>query len=395
LDALAAARRLSPREWNSRLQGDLDAIIAKAIVLDRQQRYGTVDRLAADIRRHQNHFPVTAVPPTRAYVAKCFLARNRLACLAGAAVLVAMVLATGISETSRIRERHARQAAERSEAKVAVFLNEAAARENATQAAILLSQNRTKEAEAMLQRYPISSIPPSAGAAYVFRFLGERYAVRGHWPEAAECYKRLMRSNRLSSLNQMAQGIDLLVAGPAVLEARDSDAYEEMRQDLLQRLKQVQDAVEAERIVKLCLLTPASRATLDKLRPMVALIRSKDGSANFSARDRQWFALATALFDLRDGNHSKAYDGAVRGLDLAITPSCRASLKLIVSMVAQSLGKSELARQEFDGASAMIKQAQPQVIVDNYEDYSPSSGYWHAWAVARILQREASALMAR
>jgi tetratricopeptide (TPR) repeat protein len=394
LAPLAAARGLAPREWVSRLHGDLDAILAKAISLDRQQRYETVDRLAVDIQRHQRGFPVAARPATRSYLVGCFVARNRLACLAGATVLVALLLATGVSVIFSIREHSARAEAERSRAKVAELLDEATARENIAKAAILLSQNRSEEAEVLLRQHPITAIPPSTDAAYVFRFLGERHALLGNWQEAAKCFERLMISNQLTRAIDVARGQDLLYAGPAVLEAGHLDAYQAMRQDMLRRLEKTRDEVGAEHMLKFCTLTPPPRPMLDQLRPMAEILRPKNRAGEAPSHPfREWFALAVALFDLRDGRHQSAYDNALRGMGLATTPSCRASLKLTLAMAAHSLGKPAVARRELAEAAAMAGEAKPRVVVENHEDYDPKSGSWYSWSVARILEREASALI--
>ncbi|GJM11001.1 MAG: hypothetical protein DHS20C11_32770 [Lysobacteraceae bacterium] len=64
---------------SSQLQGDLDTIVLKAMRRDPGQRYPAVQALIDDIDRYLNGYPVTARPLSRVYVARKFLARNRLA----------------------------------------------------------------------------------------------------------------------------------------------------------------------------------------------------------------------------------------------------------------------------------------------------------------------------
>ncbi|MDH3284566.1 MAG: serine/threonine protein kinase, partial [Acidobacteriota bacterium] len=60
------------------LSGDLDWITMKALEKDRSRRYGSPAELAADIRRHLNHEPVLASPPSAAYRAKKFVRRHTI-----------------------------------------------------------------------------------------------------------------------------------------------------------------------------------------------------------------------------------------------------------------------------------------------------------------------------
>ena len=60
------------------LRGDLDAIIAKALRPDPQDRYADARALADDLRRYLRHEPVQARAGARAYVARRFLRRHWL-----------------------------------------------------------------------------------------------------------------------------------------------------------------------------------------------------------------------------------------------------------------------------------------------------------------------------
>ncbi|HEX7770656.1 MAG TPA: serine/threonine-protein kinase, partial [Dokdonella sp.] len=75
---LAAMRQLEPRQLGARLQGDLDAIVLKALRKEPQQRYASVEALADDLRRHLNHEPVAARRGTWRYQSARFLRRHWL-----------------------------------------------------------------------------------------------------------------------------------------------------------------------------------------------------------------------------------------------------------------------------------------------------------------------------
>jgi serine/threonine protein kinase len=63
----ARNRRTEPGRLVSRLQGDLDWIVMKALEKDRTRRYGSPGEMAADLARHLSHEPVLAGPPSVAY----------------------------------------------------------------------------------------------------------------------------------------------------------------------------------------------------------------------------------------------------------------------------------------------------------------------------------------
>ena len=79
------------------LRGDLDAIVLKALRKDPRDRYGSVDQLAEDIRRHLTGRPVAARRNTTRYVVNKFLQRHKLG--AAAAVLLAITFLGGVAAT--------------------------------------------------------------------------------------------------------------------------------------------------------------------------------------------------------------------------------------------------------------------------------------------------------
>ncbi len=99
----AAADR---RERASRLRGDLDWIVMRALEKEPERRYETVGALAADVRRHLAFEPVVAGPPSTRYRLSKFVRRNRAAVAAGVVVLVGLAigLAVSIHATQRATE---------------------------------------------------------------------------------------------------------------------------------------------------------------------------------------------------------------------------------------------------------------------------------------------------
>ena len=73
----AEQRRISAVKLVGMLRGDLDWIVMKALEKDRTRRYQTANAFALDIRRHLNHEPVAAGPPSAIYRARKFTRRHR------------------------------------------------------------------------------------------------------------------------------------------------------------------------------------------------------------------------------------------------------------------------------------------------------------------------------
>ncbi|MCP4589829.1 MAG: serine/threonine protein kinase [bacterium] len=75
------------------LRGNVEAIALKALAKDRNQRYQSAADLARDIRRHLNHEPIEARPPTAWTRALRWVAKHPLATTAALGVIVGAVAA--------------------------------------------------------------------------------------------------------------------------------------------------------------------------------------------------------------------------------------------------------------------------------------------------------------
>ncbi len=112
----ANRRRADPRSLLRELRGDLDWIVMKALEKDRNRRYETANGLAMDLRRHLDHQPVLAGPPSAAYRLSKFMRRNRTGVIGGAVVAGALVVATVVSIRFGLSEaEHRRMAQQRAD----------------------------------------------------------------------------------------------------------------------------------------------------------------------------------------------------------------------------------------------------------------------------------------
>jgi eukaryotic-like serine/threonine-protein kinase len=91
----AAQRATTPGRLSSRLAGDLDAIVIRALGRTPSTRYSSVEQLVNDIERHRTSYPVAARRGERGYVARAFIKRHHVAL--GVAIGVLFIIIAGIS----------------------------------------------------------------------------------------------------------------------------------------------------------------------------------------------------------------------------------------------------------------------------------------------------------
>jgi len=95
----------------SRLQGDLDTIVLKALRKEPARRYRSAEQFADDVRRHLSGRPVQARPATLRYRFRTFVRRNRA--WVGAAVLIMLSLIGGLAVATwqaRVADQQRREA---------------------------------------------------------------------------------------------------------------------------------------------------------------------------------------------------------------------------------------------------------------------------------------------
>jgi serine/threonine protein kinase/tetratricopeptide (TPR) repeat protein len=110
----AAQKRRTDRAGLERqLRGDLDLITLKAMDKDRTRRYATALELSSDIKRHLDHEPVVATPPSAGYRASKFLRRNRGPVAALAAVVLALAIGMTVATIQYLRVAEQRQLTEK------------------------------------------------------------------------------------------------------------------------------------------------------------------------------------------------------------------------------------------------------------------------------------------
>jgi tetratricopeptide (TPR) repeat protein len=253
---------------------------------------------------------------------------------------------------------------------------------------VLLNQEQFDDADRLMSQISIKQ--PMVEGATVFRALGEYYALQNQWQKAANRFNVLLQVDQLDGWD--ACTLDYLRCGPALVERGDADDYEHFRQAAIARFS-ANTYPFADRIVKICLLLPANEKLLKDLRP-VADVTAEAFTTKEDANDdiflAAWRSISLALMEYRSGNYAKAAEWCERCLNYPehIAPRT-ATARILLAMSYQQLGKTGEARSELSQARETIENKYKSQL----ERGTPMQGFWFDWAFARILLKEASALI--
>lgn len=372
-----------------RLKGDLDSIVMKALSKDRRRRYETADSLATDLNRYLSDEPVAAHPASYVYLMKKTMKRNRVVMLASAAIALTLIFALGVSTVMLLREREARQRAVDAEQLQARLREGAESRERMTQATMLVNNAEFEEADALVRDVVLSEATMEGAA--VFRALGEWHAFNENWVLAAERFKVLLEINELEGEDIMS--LDYLEIGPVLIELGDLDGYDRFRKDAIERFGDT-DIWFADRIVKICLLLPASQKLLAQLEPFAndsreARIEAEADGDTFQA---SWRSMSNALYEYRSANYTAAVQEAERCLSYPDPNAPRDSAaRFILSMAKFKMGKAVEAQEPYELAAGVIKEK----FTGGIGKGNPVQGFWFDWAFARVLGYEAARVLGR
>ena len=419
----------SERQARMDLRGSLDWIVAKAMEKERKRRYQTVGELMDDIGRFLSHQPVRARRPSRLYVARCFVRRHRAACIsAGFAILTLAVAAVvtgilyqaeriashrermalaeqtrlrqiaqdeaGAAEAARQEENHQRMLAEAALAEQKRLLAETNSREALSLAAILTSMGEGDEAERLLKYYQPGKVPSLKHAARLIRDLGSRHAAAGNWDEASRCFSLLIRAGLYHSIGKNGEpsGVDLLLPGPAMIEAGDIEGYEVYREEILRRSEGLASlSVDtAERLIKATCILPAPPALLERLAPIAAGLEAaiESGEPKYGYAI-PWGAFSLALYHFRSGD----YRACIRWAEISrkdrgtLTAAREASLHVLMAVSLHETGDSNAAWLEMAAAASLFETGKVTHPPGQHlwEQGQPS---WWDCVMARCLYRE-------
>jgi eukaryotic-like serine/threonine-protein kinase len=135
LTTTAKRRSADTSKLLHQLKGDLDWIVMKCLEKDRSRRYDTATGLAADLKRHLNHEPVVARPPSKLYEFQKTVRRHKFGFAAAAAIMIVLAIGVLISTWQAARATHAKREALAAEAQATTQREKAEASEQKALAA--------------------------------------------------------------------------------------------------------------------------------------------------------------------------------------------------------------------------------------------------------------------
>lgn len=402
----ASQRRTEAPKLVSAVRGDLDSVVMKAIEKDRSRRYDTVNGLIMDLQRYLAHEPVTARPRSRTYLIGKFVRRNRLAVGAAAAIVVSLVAGMGAASAFYLRERRAKQEQSRLRevAEVAHIseqqrLAEAREWEDFAQVSILLSEGKTEEADAQLRKTPLSSIRLTQQSSSVLRSLANWNILRGRWEQGAECFMLLLKADDKNHADNLADSSDLLATGAALVASGNVDDTVRFRDWALSRFGKADSILSIERVLHATLITPVDASYLGELESLKVRLEATEFDpsqlkSGWPSESALWRAFALALLEYRQGDYPRALEWVKRARDFKSNRDfINCNLDTIHAMICIRLGDLESAGADLDRTRNIFKKAFAPELPAAYEPFGAYQGYWWDWIIARILFREAEALM--
>jgi len=384
LTRMANNRRAEPFKLITLLKGDLDSVVMKALEKDRSRRYQAAIGLAIELQRILNDEPVVARPPSRRYRFKKLVRRNKGVFVAAGAVTVALLVGLGTSSWLLIKEEAARERAEAAERIEAKLRREAQTSQKLTQAALLVSQGQFEQADKIIKAVPL--MRQSIKGAAVFRAIGEWHAIHNQWEQAADHFTLLLKIDELDGCD--VSSLDCLRCGPALIQAGDTNGYDQFRKAAIARYAGI-DCPVADRIVKISLLLPAGQKVTAALKPLTEttpkLVAQADATGDiFQAA---WRSLSMGLLKFREGHDTEAIKWCRKCLAYPQYNGPRnASAHIIMAMSYHRLNQPAEAQTELAEGRRIVESK----FKSGLDQGNPVQGFWFDWVFARILLNEAN-----
>ncbi|HEX9048329.1 MAG TPA: serine/threonine-protein kinase [Verrucomicrobiae bacterium] len=397
LTRVAQSRHTEPLKLISTLRGDLDWIVIRALEKDRGRRYETANGMAMDVQRFLDNEPVLARPPSQYYRLQKLIRRNKMIFAFGALVMAVLFGWVGTSTWLLRQEREARkqavaaeQAAVAAEQQQARLRREAEDGERIAEANFLIEQGKLAEADELVSK--VSFIKPSLETESVLHKLGEWHAHQGQWPEAAERFKLLLAADQKIQYDSWAITDDLLMTGPVLIELGDFPGYEEFRRGAIARFRETTDPLFAERTLKISLLTTADADQMTALEKFynIAAPTAKKGPGNELITAARCISLALMDYRRESFPNAKSWCRQAMILQNPTNLCITAEAYLIQGMSDYRSGQTREAQQELAKGRELIEGKFATGISQNE---SIVEGYWCDWLFARIILREAQALI--
>ncbi len=240
---------------------------------------------------------------------------------------------------------------------------------------LLATEKKIDDVEKLYSTVLTPEFVKQTESASLLRNRGAFFAQHGRWKEAAADYTQVIA---LTPTNHF----DYYVLAPLLAQCGDLDAYQNLRAKMLNRFGDTTNAQFAERIAKVCLITPGSETDMATAAKMADLAVAKD--KNFP-----WYQLAKGMADYRQGHFAAAQE-RLQLAEASPIPYLSASADLVLAMSQQQLKQPDLARASLDKAVQTITTKMPRIDKGELGD-----SMWNDWLTSQALLREANALLGR
>lgn len=285
------SRRSKPLPMPTRVQGDLDWIVMKALEKDRSRRYSAASELADDVQRYLADEPVEARPPSRVYLMQKFARRNRVAIVTGSLMLVTLLLGTIVSlwqASVAMAERDDKDDALREAVRLRAEAD--AARQEIAQFAarmkeanILVTSGRAHlDAQRWAAAFKAFTEAIECQPSY-YNAWTERAALQvrlGLWNEAANDYSQAVALG-VPADNPANWGIPQLF-----LFNGDTDSFRSYCQEMLEQTRE-QQRDPSPSLIRSCVMTPDAVGDADELAEQaLSVARRMDDNGGKPPRGR-------------------------------------------------------------------------------------------------------------
>ena len=188
--------------------------------------------------------------------------------------------------------------------------------------------------------------------------------------------------------------MDLLMAGPIQIERGDVKGYEHFRRAAIARFGNTTDATFAERTLKISLLMPANDEVLKSLKSFETLasesFEQDPVNAGTTPLMAAWRCISLALTSYRQNNLPTAQEWCRQSLAYQVnTPARIATANIISAMASYQLGEVDQARSELRAGRKLVEAQFSAGLTSG----NGMEGFWFDWLFARVLLREADALI--
>jgi eukaryotic-like serine/threonine-protein kinase len=393
LTATAQQRQMELPRLRSELLGDLDWIVMKALEKDRRRRYETADALAQDVRNYLDNQPVSACPPSRIYLTQKFIRRNKVVVVASVATFLVLAASTVVSSWLFLREQEAHRrelAAERRQAALqneAVTLQQTAMeRQKFMSAEEAFEQGHREEADLLLDE--IRSFKPGADHVALYRELGDWHVANGRWSKALERFATLFQIN---DSGQAEPSLDDQRYAVILVDQGRLDDYKLFRTTLVARNNGAGSVLSAQRLIHLCLLTPADEVFLHSLgEPAAVLVDSFKSGGKMSSTNAENSAFALALLAYRSGHFSESAEWCARAVARTEGSQSRdVNARLLKAMCAFQKGDVDVARGELAACKKIVEGH----LTEPHDSSRIRQSNWYYWLTAKIHLGEAERLI--